>query len=91
MEGNELKSAEERGYAKGYRAGQKRKKLTISMEYYRRKRNAFWQRAFLAALPAAFSAQGWTRGDKQLNTIPERMRLASDAADEALKLAIRRL
>lgn len=87
MEENELKAAEHRGYSKGYIAGKKRKHRDISEETRQRKKDAFWQRAFLAALPAAFAAQGWSRGEKPITDLKGRVRLAAETADEALSHA----
>ncbi len=81
------KLAERRGYAKGYAAGNARKKRETQHAEKIKQENAFWQRAFLAALPAAFAANNWTRGDKAIKTLSDRVRLASETADEALKAA----
>ncbi len=84
---DDLKTAERRGYGKGYAAGKARKEREISHETRRRRMDAFWQRAFIAALPAAFNAQGWARGETKITSLSDRMRLAADAADEAMKHA----
>lgn len=91
MDNAELKTAELRGYSKGYAAGKRRKQGQIYSEARKRKMDAFWQRALIAALPAAFSAQNWTRGDKPIETLDQRVRLAADVADEALKRALSHL
>jgi hypothetical protein len=88
MDNEELKAAELRGYSKGYAAGKRRKQSQINRESRQRKEDAFWQRAFLAALPAAFAAQNWTRGDKPINKLDQRVLLAAETADEALKHAL---
>lgn len=84
---DEIKKAEQRGYGKGYAAGKRRKDQDVSRDAFRRKRDAFWQRAFLAALPAAFAAQGWARGEKPITKLEDRVRLAAETADEAMKHA----
>ena len=89
--GDEIKAAEARGYSKGYQAGKRRKSLDISAEQFRVKKDAFWRRAFLAAIPAALSAQRWTRGGTEIATLPDRISLAAEAADEALKHAVNHL
>ena len=82
------KSIEHRGYGKGYAAGKRRKEREISNKQRKRIKDAFWQRAFLAAIPVAFGAQGWKRGEKQINTLADRMKLAAEAADEAMRHAL---
>lgn len=89
MSDTNLKKIEANAYSRGYAAGQKRKHKAMTEEARQRKKDAFWQRAFLAALPAAFSAQGWKDGNgKAITNLPARIRLAANAADEAVKLAI---
>ena len=78
-------------YHKGYRAGLRRKVRELSAEEQRRRENAFWQRAFIAAIPATMQVLGWKRGTADISGLTDRMVLASEAADEALKLARRRL
>ena len=79
-----IQRAEKRGYNKGYNAGRQRRCKAITDEQRQRKENAFWQRAYIAAIPAAISAQGWVRGDKPINSVPDRMSLAAEFADAAL-------
>lgn len=67
-------------YQKGYAAG-RRKRSRDNAE------TALWQRAYLAALPAVMGAQGWKRGDVHINGLTDRVGLAKDFADEALKQA----
>jgi len=88
MTENENKAAEQRGYSRGYIAGRKRKAREISRENQMRKKSAFWQRAFLAALPVAMTRDNWTRGDKPITTVADRTKLATEIADEALNHAI---
>lgn len=84
---DEAKTAEARAYSRGYQAGRKRRKTEVAEERRLAQRQAFWQRAFLAALPACVTAQGWAVGDKPITNISQRTRLAKDFADEATKLA----
>ena len=84
MSDDAFKTAENRGYKKGYAAGLRRKQKNISAEAVERQRTAFWQRAFLAALPACIAAEGWKRGDKPIANVSDRARLAADFADAAL-------
>ena len=77
---------EKRGYSKGYAAGKRHKRNAIRI-----KRDAFWQRAFLAALPVAFAADGWKRGDTPINDLDDRVKLAAEVADEAMKQAVMHL
>lgn len=87
MSEDELKKERQRGYSLGYAAGKRRKEQDVTKEAMRKKRDAFWQRAFLAALPAAFAAEGWKRGEKPITGLEDRVRLAAEVADEAAKRA----
>lgn len=82
-----LKKAEKLGYAKGYAAGKRKRVKDASSARHEAQRQAFRQRAFLAALPSCILAQGWQTGDtkKPINSLPARVNLAWDFADEALK------
>lgn len=83
----DLKAAEARGYRKGYATGKKRLAKDQRQEAIYKKRQAFWQRAFLAALPAALEGQGWSRRGVAITTLKDRVRLAEEIADEALEVA----
>lgn len=76
---------EARAYSRGYQAGKRRKQRDINDEKRIREEKHFRDRAFLAALPACIQAQGWTRGDKTITKLEDRVRLAWDAAEEAAK------
>lgn len=62
MTEDEQRKAEKHGYAKGYAAGLRRKQRNIDEERRSRERAAFWNRAFLAALPACLELNGWKTG-----------------------------
>jgi hypothetical protein len=79
---------EKLAYARGYCAGETRLRMIESAERIQRNKDEFWQRAFLAALPAHISADGWTRGTKFMTTTDECVGLAVSAADSALKQVI---
>ena len=76
MNNDEIKQAEKRGYSKGYAAGNRRKQRDRNQENRRRERQAFLDRAFLAILPAALNAQGWTFGNKPISSTADRVKLA---------------
>lgn len=78
-------TAEQRGYAKGYKAGRKRRKRDDAAERIAEQRAAFWNAAFLAALPATMAVKEWTRGGEHISTLTDRVALATEAADAALK------
>ena len=81
-----MNAEEKRAYQRGYAAGLRRKKRLISAEVARRERQAFLDKAFLAALPACIEAQGWKTGDgKPITTRDDRIRLARGFAIEALR------
>lgn len=79
-----MNADEKRGYGKGYAAGLKRQERDQSTARSRRKAH-YWNRAFLAALPACLTAQGWERGGEAIKKLDDRVQLASETADEALK------
>lgn len=81
----DLKQAEHRGYSRGYAAGKKRVRADRHAENYRREQQAFLDKAFLVALPFAMQQSTWKHGEKPINTIPERVDLAWDVAESALK------
>jgi hypothetical protein len=80
-----MTETEKAAYQKGYHAGRKRVKKDITTERLRAERATFRRRAFLAALPACVKAQGWQRGGTPITTMNDRVRLAWEFADEALK------
>lgn len=81
----EILKAEKRGYSKGYVAGKRLVKKNKQYEHEQKQRNALWNRAFIAALKECISVSGWTSGDKPINTLAERVRLARNFANEADK------
>lgn len=82
---DDIKAAEQRGYAKGYTAGQRRLQKTITREEQQREQQQFLDRAFFAILPAAMNAQGWKFGDKPITSTKDRVTLAAHWAEEALR------
>lgn len=85
MSEDEIKQAELRGYSRGYNAGKRRKQRGMTYERLCRERQAFLDRAFIAALTACVTADGWKAGEKPITNIPDRVKLAADFAVEALK------
>jgi hypothetical protein len=63
----------------------RRKQLENYERKLRQQRAAFWNRAFLAALPECITVNGWTKGEKPINDVSSRTALAATFADEALK------
>ena len=84
MNDGQLKTAEKRGYSKGYLAGKRRKQREISLERARREKQAFLDRVFIELLPVAIQAQGWTSGGNPVTTSVDRVRLARNWTIEAL-------
>lgn len=80
-----MSSQESKDYARGYAAGRKRQQVDIDQEAERKRENENWNRAFLTALPFAMSAEGWARGEKPIKTIADRVILAQNVADEAIR------
>jgi hypothetical protein len=74
-----------RAYQRGYAAGRRRLKADLRGQRKEAEREAFRRRAFLAALPACIEVQGWVRGDAPITKLADRVRLAWEFADEAVK------
>lgn len=79
-------------YQKGYAAGRRRLETDIALGKKDDIRNEQWLKFFTAMLPATSDIRGWvnTLSDgtkKPINSIPDRVKLASDFADEAIKRA----
>ena len=85
MADDPVAAAEKRGYQRGYNAGKRRLVQEVARDRRHAQAEAFRRRAFLAALPAAFGAQGWKRGDQPITSMEDRVRLAWEVADEAMK------
>lgn len=75
---------EQRGYSRGYAAGRKRVEHELSADDIRRQRQAFLDKAFLAALPVAINGN-WTRGEAKITTTKDCVSLAWEIAEDALK------
>jgi len=82
---DDAKTAELKGYARGYAAGNRRKRREVSIEVQQAKREAFRRQVFLAALPAFIAANNWIRGEKKLTTLDDRVDLAWRAANKAVE------
>lgn len=79
------KAAEKLGYQRGYAAGRRKKAKDMRAGRFEAERRAFRRRAFLAALPACLEAANWQRDGKPIVGLADRVRLAREAADEAMK------
>lgn len=84
MTSDDIKAVEQRGYAKGYAAGRRRLKADRSAEHARRERQAFLDKAFLAALPFAMTQTTWKFGDEPINSSEDRIALAWRIAKRAM-------
>lgn len=71
-------------YQKGYQAGLRRKQRERKAANAAVRERAFWERAFLAALPECVDSEGWKRGEKPIIGREERTQLAAGFADDAL-------
>lgn len=81
----ELKAAEQRGYARGYQAGKKRKQREHRHEQTEKQRKAFAERVFIAVLPYALKCQNWTMGEVKVTTTEQRIDLAMKWVERALR------
>jgi hypothetical protein len=82
---DDLKQAEQRGYSRGYATGRKRIKQDREAERLRHERQAFLDKAFLAALPVCINVSGWKFGEKPITNVGDRTKLAWEFATEALR------
>lgn len=80
-----LKAAEKRGYGRGHAAGKKLAKRRAADEKLCREREAFRRRVFLAVLPVALGPDMWKRGDVPIKSLKDRMELAVEFADAAMR------
>jgi hypothetical protein len=80
-----FKQAHDAGYRKGYAAGKRRADKETTREQFQQQQQEFLERAFLAALPQCVSVGGWKRGDKPITNLEDRVDLAWDFAEMALK------
>lgn len=85
MDDTTIEKAEKRAYQKGYVAGRKRAKADKQAEIDWNNKERFRRQALLAAIPYVMQQNTWKRGDSEINTIADRMWLASRIADEAAK------
>lgn len=79
MSASSERAAESRGYAKGYQSGRRKASQDASA--------TLWLRAFELALPHFLAANNWTRGEKKLTLLKDKVALASEAADLACQEA----
>jgi hypothetical protein len=81
----EIKTIDRRAYQRGYAAGRK-----LNRQKQEREKKRLWNQALLRCLPWALESKGWTRSGEPITGLAERVRLAADAADEAVKQAGKR-
>lgn len=74
-----VRAAEARGYTRGYNAGRRRGQKASD--------KLFWQQAFYAALNGFIQNDGWSQGEKRFTKLHDRVELARQAANEALRVA----
>lgn len=77
----EIKAAEQRGYAKGYAAGKRRK------EDEEGGHAEFWQQAFLTVLPRLLNGHTWEMDGRKVVSMEDRVELARRAANAAVAAA----
>ncbi|MBN9462267.1 MAG: hypothetical protein J0H00_13725 [Burkholderiales bacterium] len=79
----EIADVEKRAYARGYSAGCRRARVEMDAKQRLAAANRAWDRVFLAVLPVAMAAEGWTIGDSPVHSGEDRIRLAELLADRA--------
>lgn len=80
-----IKAAEQRGYSKGYAAGQRRVVREDERREHSVRKEEFRRQTFLAALPALMISGTWEMGGKKVITSDEHCQLAWRIADQATK------
>lgn len=77
-------------YSKGYAAGRRKtegeiERVERATERLISEQSQFWRAVFLAALPQFLARDTWARGKKKMISVPDRIGLAREAADEATR------
>lgn len=85
MEADDIKKAEHRAYARGYATGRKKAKIERSADQVRKERQAFLDKAFLAALPVCIDRQIKAKGTEGINDNERKVTAAWWYAQESLK------
>tara|TARA_R100000656_G_scaffold22315_1_gene19876 strand:- start:4284 stop:4565 length:282 start_codon:yes stop_codon:yes gene_type:complete len=85
------KAEAQRHYGRGYAAGRKRLERDKRAEARLLDERQFWDEAFLSMSAEAFRAQGWKQGDTPITNLDQRVDLAADWADRAVKVRRKRL
>ena len=81
----QVAKAKHANYQKGYQAGKARKSRETTAQQKYDRDTAFLDRAYLALLPAAMAAQGWSIGEEKISSSQQRVKLAVMWAREALR------
>lgn len=76
---------ERRAYSRGYQAGRAKQKADTDKTEAQRTRQAYWDQVYLTAVPWCLDVSGWKHGDKPISMLDDRIKLARDVADYALK------
>lgn len=82
MTDEELSKLKTQQYSKGYAAGRKKLEADEKESERMRRKNAFYNQALLAAIPACIPAEGWTRGGKPISGCADKVSMAHDFASE---------
>lgn len=85
MNDEQEKRAEQRGYAKGYAAGKRRRINAISSEHLQQRNAARFDRFMCAVVTGLLACNGWKRGDKPDRTPSEFAATAADIAAALMK------
>lgn len=80
-----LEVAEKRGYQRGYAAKVRRVEREDAQRQHQHEKQVFRREVFLTVLPKVVDAQGWNTNGKPVTSLPQRVALAWDFADEAMK------
>jgi len=85
MSDDAFAKAEKRGYQRGYAAGKRLRVKALQETRSQREKQAFLERAFMAALPAFIVAQNWTRGEEKIISLEQCVDMAWRAAESAAR------
>lgn len=85
MTEEQIKSAVQRGYSKGYIAGRRKRRAEQVEKNRIRERQAFIDKAYIALLPIAMTVNNWKIDEKLVTSVDDRIELARRWVNEALK------
>ena len=74
-------------YQRGYAAGRRRIEREERQRSFAEAQDEFWLQVFLASIPVMLASSDWRQGNKPLVTVADKIALAEEAANAALRVA----